>query len=100
MLIATKVAEQTQRDSASMITIAAVTMVFLPGTFISAILSTTFFDYDDNGLHVSGKWWILMAATIPLTIVVFAVWLYWRYLKLQEQRLKVTAKGSGGFASE
>ncbi|RYP22955.1 hypothetical protein DL765_001413 [Monosporascus sp. GIB2] len=35
-----KVAEQTQRDSASMITIAAVTMIFLPGTFVSAILTT------------------------------------------------------------
>jgi len=31
----TRIAEQTQRDSASMITIAAVTLVFLPGTFIS-----------------------------------------------------------------
>jgi len=29
------IAEQTQRDSASMITIAAVTMFFLPGTFIA-----------------------------------------------------------------
>jgi hypothetical protein len=44
-----EVARQTQRDSASMITIAAVTMLFLPGTFISAILSTTFFDYGDDG---------------------------------------------------
>lgn len=30
-----KIAQRTQRDSASMITIAAVTMFFLPGTFIS-----------------------------------------------------------------
>ncbi|KAF2828409.1 hypothetical protein CC86DRAFT_465246 [Ophiobolus disseminans] len=94
-----KVAEQTQRDSASMITIAAVTMIFLPGTFVSAILSTTFFDYDENGLSVSGKWWILMAATIPLTVVVFAVWWYWRYVKLQEKRPQVSTKSSVAFAS-
>jgi hypothetical protein len=68
-----------------MITIAAMTMLFLPGTFISAILSTTFFDYDDNGLHVSRKWWVLLAATIPLTIVVFVAWLYWRSVRLQEK---------------
>jgi membrane protein implicated in regulation of membrane protease activity len=60
-----------------MITIAAITMIFLPGTFISAILSTTFFDYAETGLRVSGKWWVLLAVTIPLTIVVFVVWLLW-----------------------
>jgi hypothetical protein len=30
-----RIAQQTQRDSASMITIAAVTMFFLPGTFVA-----------------------------------------------------------------
>jgi len=79
-----KVAEQTQRDSASMITIASVTMLCLPGTFISSILSTTFFAYDSSGsLSVSSKWWILPACSIPLTIVVFGVWLTW-------QRMRVT----------
>jgi hypothetical protein len=63
-------------------------MLFLPGTFISGILSTTFFDYDDNGLRVSGRWWILLATTIPLTAVVFATWLYWRSLKLPEPRFQ------------
>jgi hypothetical protein len=77
-----------------MITIAAVTMVFLPGTFVSAILSTTFFDYDDAGLRVSDKWWILPTATIPLTIVVFAVWTYWRYVKLQEHQTQLLPKDS------
>lgn len=51
-----KVAEQTRQDSASMITIAAVTMLFLPGKFVSAILSTTFFNYGSDGLMVSRKW--------------------------------------------
>ncbi|KAH6872932.1 hypothetical protein BKA58DRAFT_456590 [Alternaria rosae] len=78
------VALLTQRDSASMITIAAVTMLFLPGTFISAILSTTFFDYGDEGLRISKRWWILPASTIPLTIVVFAIWLGWRYLRFKK----------------
>ena len=33
--LTSKIAIETKRDSSSMITIAAVTMVFLPGTFIS-----------------------------------------------------------------
>ncbi|PSN71711.1 hypothetical protein BS50DRAFT_234525 [Corynespora cassiicola Philippines] len=78
-----KVAEQTRRDSASMITIAAVTMFFLPGTFISAILSTTFFEFGDDRLQVSKQWWILPVVTIPLMMVVFAVWLGWHYFKFR-----------------
>jgi len=75
-----------------MITIAAVTMIFLPGTFISAILSTTFFDYGEDGLHVSTKWWVLLATTIPLTIVVFAVWLGWRWKRLRKWKTKGPVK--------
>jgi hypothetical protein len=75
-----------------MITIAAVTMLFLPGTFISAILSTTFFDYGDDGLHVSTRWWVLLATTIPLTVVVFGIWLGWRYVRLREQQAEAPVK--------
>ncbi|KAF1837364.1 hypothetical protein BDW02DRAFT_491758 [Decorospora gaudefroyi] len=85
-----EVARQTQRDSASMITMATVTMVFLPGTFISTVLSTTFFDYGDDGLHVSARWWVLLATTVPLTVLVVGVWLAWRYARLR--RLQAEAK--------
>lgn len=83
-----------------MITIAAVTMVFLPGTFVSAILSTTFFDYGDNGPRVSQKWWVLFALTVPLTIVVFAVWLYWRYVRLKEDQKKSQEEKKHGLLGE
>jgi hypothetical protein len=81
-----KVAEQTQRDSASMITIAAVTMFFLPGTFICAVLSTTFFDFGENDIVVSKKWWVLPASMFPLTVGVFAVWVGWRWWKIRRQQ--------------
>jgi hypothetical protein len=77
-----------------MITIAAVTMLFLPGTFICAILSTTFFDFGEKGLQVSGQWWVLLAATIPLTIVVFGVWVGWQRMRRQSQQLKAAVKRS------
>ena len=78
-----KIALDTKRDSSSMITIAAVTMVFLPGTFISALFSMVFFNTstDENGkasLTVTPEWWYFPTITIPLTIIVFAVWQWWR----------------------
>lgn len=72
-----EVARQTQRDSASMITIATMTLLFLPGTFISSIMSTTFFGYGGDGPQVSDKSWILLPAILALTVVVFGVWLEW-----------------------
>lgn len=72
-----------------MITIAAVTMFFLPGTFVSAILSTTFFDYDDEGLKVGRSWYILPAVTVPLTVTVFAIWLGWQYVRRKWRGEKV-----------
>ena len=80
-----KVAEQTRRDSASMITIAAVTMFFLPGTFVCAVLSTTFFEHGRDALEVSTKWWILPAVTIPLTTLVFVIWLGWQFIRFGEK---------------
>lgn len=90
-----KVAKLTQRDSSSMITMAAVTMFFLPGTFISAILSTTFFDYGEETLSVSDKWWILPAATIPTTIAVLAVWMAWRSWRIRKYSEKIETNDDG-----
>lgn len=74
-----KVAEQTQRDSASMIVIATMTLFFLPGTFVSSIMSTVFFNYSGDDLQVSQKGWILAPAIVPLTLLVFGLWLAWLY---------------------
>ena len=86
-----QIASATLRDSSSMITIATMTMLFLPGTFVSAILSMAFFN---NGTDTSGQptltvlpqWWIFPATTIPLTLLVFGLWRIW-----QQKRLKQTA---------
>ncbi|KAI4240720.1 MAG: hypothetical protein L6R40_004965 [Gallowayella cf. fulva] len=77
------IARDAQRDSSSLITIAAVTMVFLPGTFISAVFSMAFFNagLDEHGkakLEVSPLVWYFPAISIPLTILVFGVWEVWR----------------------
>jgi uncharacterized membrane protein len=55
------------------------TMVFLPGTFTSAIFSMTFFTFgDSSSSHVSQWLWLYFAVTIPLTAMVFGFYLYWR----------------------
>lgn len=68
-------------DSATMKTLAFVTLTFLPPTFICAIFSMSFFDYDTgSGWGVSDKIWIYWAIAIPTTIATTLVWNYWHWL--------------------
>lgn len=70
-----------------MITIAAVTLVFLPGTFVCTIVSTNLFDFGEQGLQTSRQWYILLAVALPLTIVVVAVWdRWWRWRLMDHER--------------
>ncbi|KAH7077769.1 hypothetical protein BKA63DRAFT_593022 [Paraphoma chrysanthemicola] len=93
-----RVARETQRDSASMITIAVVTMVFLPGTFICAITSTTFFENAGRDVKVSPKLWILIVVSFLLTVSILAVWKIWRdwrLRKLERERKREESKSVG-----
>lgn len=80
-----------------MITIAAMTLVFLPGTFISSIMSTTFFNYQGDGVQVSSKWWILLPTILPLTVVVVGIWLGWLYVSRREAYKRLSEKMGGRF---
>ncbi|PPQ63838.1 hypothetical protein CVT24_009788 [Panaeolus cyanescens] len=80
-----KIAMAGQKSSSAMITIAALAMLFLPGTFVSAIFSMVLFKTgsDEDGNHVvsaGSQWWLFPAITIPLTVVIFLVWLLWKKL--------------------
>ncbi|GAB1310594.1 hypothetical protein MFIFM68171_00804 [Madurella fahalii] len=67
-----------RQDNTVMKSIALLTMIFLPATFISALFSTTFFTYGENGdWEVSGKMWIYWAITLPATIVIVVIWRIW-----------------------
>lgn len=50
-------------------TIAALTMVFLPGTFISSIFGLKFVG--------DAQWWLYIAITLPMTAVVAMTWWFW-----------------------
>ncbi|KAK4132809.1 hypothetical protein BT67DRAFT_450775 [Trichocladium antarcticum] len=67
-----------RQDNSVMKSIALLTMIFLPATFISAIFSTTFFNYaDDGSWQISDKLWIYWATTVPGTIVIVILWRIW-----------------------
>ncbi|KAJ6256857.1 hypothetical protein Dda_8726 [Drechslerella dactyloides] len=61
-------------DAAAMKIIAALTVVFLPATFVAAIFSMSFFNNDGTpeGWNLNSKFWIYWAFTIPLTCATLA----------------------------
>ncbi|KAF7959731.1 hypothetical protein EAE96_001341 [Botrytis aclada] len=69
-----------KRDSSAMKTIAILGILFLPGTFVASILSTTFFDFqNESGLRaaVSPSFWIYWAITVPVTLIILVFWYLW-----------------------
>ncbi|PTB68643.1 hypothetical protein BBK36DRAFT_1138745 [Trichoderma citrinoviride] len=91
-------AESQHRDSLSMKTLAIVTMVFLPGSFISALFSTSMFDWDsiDPGagsiaVRTMPQFGLYWAITVPLTVVTFLLYFFWlRVMKRQRDRRKTS----------
>ncbi|KAL8653138.1 MAG: hypothetical protein Q9226_003963 [Calogaya cf. arnoldii] len=75
-----RIAFETRRDSDAMKTIAALTMVFLPGTFVATLFGMVFFTVDNasgSRFQVNPLWWIYLAVTIPLTMLTIAIWRGW-----------------------
>ena len=90
--LSARIAVTSGRDSTAMKTLAFITAVFLPGTYIATLFSITMFDwYPSNGTNsspssaetsshqgeISPKFWIYWAITVPLTIAVIAIWRVW-----------------------
>ncbi|KAL2846500.1 hypothetical protein BJX68DRAFT_268590 [Aspergillus pseudodeflectus] len=68
-----------QADSAWMKTIAFVSMVYLPGTFVSGLFGTNFFDFDSPtpGLWAHSNFWLYWAVAVPLTMATMGIWAAW-----------------------
>ncbi|EAW13298.1 uncharacterized protein ACLA_017450 [Aspergillus clavatus NRRL 1] len=78
-----QLAASMKQDSTSMNGIAALTMVFLPGTFIATILDAGILSTGSDGhsIEVSWVWWLWAAITIPLTLIVLASWRFYKKRK-------------------
>ncbi|KAJ5946653.1 hypothetical protein N7454_003492 [Penicillium verhagenii] len=76
-----EISRAARSDSATMKTLAFVTLTFLPPTFICALFSMSFFNYDrDTGWAVSDKLWIYWVFAVPTTIATALLWQYWSKL--------------------
>ncbi|MCJ1377810.1 hypothetical protein MMC17_000906 [Xylographa soralifera] len=83
-----------RQDSAAMKTIATLTMLFLPATFVSGLFGTNFFalfpdPVNGSAFVVSDKWWILITCSLPLTLLVLSIWRFWPYVRRVHQELKI-----------
>ncbi|KAI1813820.1 hypothetical protein GGS20DRAFT_551625 [Poronia punctata] len=72
-----KMAAAASRDSAAMKTLAFLTTIFLPGTFIATVFSTGLFDWDGGGMVVSKLFWVYWVVAVPVTIIVGVGWRLW-----------------------
>jgi Mg2+ and Co2+ transporter CorA len=71
-----EMAKTSLKYGADMQVIAAVTLGFLPGTFIATLFSTSFWNFQpDNQGKVVSKWvWLYWIVTVVLTLAVLAAW--------------------------
>ncbi|RAL03231.1 uncharacterized protein BO80DRAFT_470985 [Aspergillus ibericus CBS 121593] len=78
-LVSQRFGSDAKSDNAMMKTVAIVSMVYLPGTFVSGLFGTNFFDYSDGKEVMTDSFWIYWAITIPLTLLTMLIWACWHY---------------------
>ena len=79
-------------------TIALVTMLFFPATFVSSFLGTNLvtFDVGADGrtqFVFSHLWWIYLVTAVPLTITTLLGWLYFVKRRSRKERAKCQRAG-------
>ena len=68
------------QDGASMKTMAIITMLFLPATFVASFFAMPMFEWNNElGRIISRQFWLYWAVVAPLTLTVFLTWLGWWY---------------------
>lgn len=78
------ISQATQHDGAAMKSVAVITLVFLPSTFISTIFSMSFFAFEPGGdgrpesWKVSQRIWLYFLLVVPLTTAAMGTWFWWQ----------------------
>ncbi|RDA90379.1 hypothetical protein CP533_5643 [Ophiocordyceps camponoti-saundersi (nom. inval.)] len=67
-----RIAHASKRDSTAMKTISLMGALFLPGTYLASVFSTSFFDFKPTS-----DLWIYFIVTIPLTAAIVGSWWWW-----------------------
>lgn len=81
-------------------TIALVTMLFPPATFVSSFLGTNLVALEVGAdgrtrFVVSHLWWIYLVSAVPLTMATLLAWLYFVKRRSRKERAKVAANRRG-----
>lgn len=100
--VSVEISKEMRVDSAAMRTIAFVTLIFLPGTFISALFSMSFFDFDaeKNIWAVSKKFWIYWVVAGPVTLISISLWYnWWRKFQVNHSPSSISSTSTPGSAS-
>ena len=59
-------------------TLAAVTVAYLPGTFVATIFAMPLFEWNAIGDEIiSKRFWVYWAVSIPLTCLTLVIWVLW-----------------------
>ena len=100
----TNIARASYEDSLSMKTISYLTMVFFPITFVSAIFSTSIFDFQQwdtaaaNTGVISPGWRVFVLSCSSVTVVTLGVWRLWQIVvksrRIRRARIADLEKGS------
>jgi hypothetical protein len=91
-----------KQDTDSMKTIAVVTLVFLPATFISAVFSTGIFNFHatespNNPKTVSTYGWVYLLACVLSTVLTLISWSCWyRWGRVWREKLNFSRIDSRG----
>ncbi|KAL4904655.1 hypothetical protein BDW74DRAFT_168262 [Aspergillus multicolor] len=67
--------------SSALKSILVLSLVYLPGIFISEIFGTNFFAVQSDTFTVSSRFWIYWVTAIPLTLITILVWAMRHYYK-------------------
>ncbi|KAI9155685.1 Notoamide biosynthesis cluster protein M' [Paramyrothecium foliicola] len=76
-----RIAIFTREDSIAINTISIVTLFFLPAMLVATVCSSGVFDFQEDTVVVSRKWWILLVFTAGSTVLVLGIWgfyLWWK----------------------
>ncbi|KAL5336636.1 hypothetical protein BJX70DRAFT_400422 [Aspergillus crustosus] len=65
------------RDAISVKLMALIGLVFLPTTLIANLFSTQFVNTEGGKMHVSKDFWLIVCLGLPITGIVFVIWLFW-----------------------
>ncbi|KAF1354717.1 hypothetical protein BDV97DRAFT_88808 [Delphinella strobiligena] len=89
-----QIAKRTQQETVSMRIITLITLIFLPGTFVSTIMSTDIVTWDTNSFNqqektvFTGAVKFFLMLTFPLIFATFAAWagFYWSEKRKERKR--------------